>query len=165
MQGRTLAVGSLILAAAVAGSSDATATRPAISISSTPTVRTLETKVVTRFDARTHKLVPALRLGTATFSVVVANPSDVGLTAVTVVDPASPSCNRRIGTLDAGASFAYICHVPKVGRNLTIRVTASGHVPGDVRTLASASASATVTVKPPKRRRPHIPHFPPLATG
>jgi hypothetical protein len=102
MQVKALAVGSLILAASVAGSSDASASRAAIAITSTTSAKTLETTVVGRIDARTHKPVAALRLGAATFKVVVTNTGDVDLAGVTVDDPAVSTCSRTIGTLAAG---------------------------------------------------------------
>jgi hypothetical protein len=98
--------------------------------------------------------MPALRLGSATFAVVVTNPGDVALEAVAVLDPASPSCSRTIGALAAGGSVSYICHAPKVGRDFINRMTVSGRAPDGSRTLATATA--TVKVKPPKRRHSHI---------
>jgi hypothetical protein len=98
--------------------------------------------------------MPALRLGSATFAVVVTNPGDVALEAVGVLDPASPSCSRTIGALAAGGSVSYICHAPKVGRDFINRMTAVGRAPDGSRTLATTTA--TVKVKPAKRRRSHI---------
>ena len=170
MQVRTLAAGSLVLAAVVAGASDATASRPVITITSTPTVQALETTVLRRIDPKTHNLVASLRLATASFRVVVTNPGDVDLADVTVDDPGAPSCNRALGALAAGRSVAYVCRVPNIGRNFVNRLRASGLVPDGVRTLAgatraTAATSAAVTVKAPKRRS-RIPHiFAPPATG
>jgi uncharacterized repeat protein (TIGR01451 family) len=172
MQRRALAAGSLIVAAAIAGSSDATASRAVITISSTPTVQALDTTVVARLDASRQKPVAALRFGTATFRVVVTNPGDVDLTEVTVDDLAAPGCNRNIGTLAAGASLAYVCRAPNIGRNFTNRLTASGLIPASARTLAgttraTAATTAKVTVKEPRRRSriPKIFASAPKATG
>ncbi len=161
MQGRALAVGSLLLAAVVAGSSDATASKPAIVIVAGPRVQTLETKIVARLDAKTHTRVPELRFGTARFTVTVKNPGTDELAGVTVVDPQSPSCNRKIGTLAPGASLTYACRVANVARDFTTRLTATAF---PVRSLAGATetaratarTSARVRLKPP-RRRSHVP--------
>jgi hypothetical protein len=161
MQGRALAAGSLLLAAAVAGSSDATASKPALIVVAGPRVQTLETKVVARLDAKTHRRVPELRFGTARFTVTVKNPGADELAGVTVVAPQSPSCNRRIGTLPAGASLTYACRVANVARDFTTRLTATAFPvrspAGAAETArASASTSARVALKPP-RTRSHVP--------
>lgn len=148
MKGRALLVGAVLVGAAVAASSDATASAPALSITSTPTIQKLETKIVNR----NHHFT--LRFGTATFTVVVANPGDLDLDAVSVVDPASPSCNRTIGTLAAGASVSYVCRAPNIGRNFTNRLTVSGNTQDGIRTLATTTAA--VTVQRPIRKHSHI---------
>jgi hypothetical protein len=167
MQGRALAVGSLLLAAAVAGSSDATASKPGIVIVAGPRVQTLETKIVSRLDAKTHRLMPALRFGTARFTVTVKNPGADDLAGVAVVDPQSPGCNRRIGMLAAGASLTYACRVANVARNFTTRLTATAF---PLRSLAGAANAARTTAKTtasvrlrPPRRRSHVP--PPVFQG
>jgi len=173
MEGRALAVGSLIVAAAIGGSSDATASRPAITITTTPTVQKLESQIVGRVDATTHKAIPELVLGTATFEVVVANTGDVELADVTVDDPVAPTCNHRIGTLAPGDSVSYVCHRRNVGRDFVNRLRASGLVPDGLRTLAGAmratgETTAAVAVKAPHRksRIPHLPRtFRPRVTG
>lgn len=161
MQGRALAVGSLLLAAAVAGSSDATASKPAIVVVVGPRVQTLETKVVARLDAKTHSRVAELRFGTARFTVTVKNPGADELAGVTVVTPQSPGCNRKIGTLAAGASLTYACRAANVARDFTTRLTATAFPvrssAGAAETArATARTSARVTLKPP-RRRSHVP--------
>jgi hypothetical protein len=154
VRGKALLVGSLLVGAAVAASSDATASAPVLSIASTPTLQTVATKVVDRLDTRTEKRVPALLLGTATFTVTVANLGASELDAVSVVDPASPSCDRTIGALAAGASVSYVCHAPNVGRNFTNQMTVSGSTQDGSRTLATATAA--VKVQRPHRRHAHI---------
>jgi hypothetical protein len=164
MPGRALAVGSLLLAAAIAGSSAATASRPALTITSTPTAQSLETKVVvSRIDARTHRPLAALRLATATFTVTVSNPGDIDLADVAVGASAVPGCNRSLGTLAAGASVVYTCRAANVGRDFTNRLTASGKVANGARTLAAVT-TARVSVKAPKRRS-RIPHLFPHAVA
>ena len=162
MRGKALLVGSLLVGAAVAASSDATASAPALSITSTPKIQSVQTKVVDRLDPKNRTRAPALLFGTATFTVTVANPGDVELDAVSVVDSASPSCNRTIGALAAGASTSYVCHAPNVGRNFTNRMTASGSTQDGSRTLATAAAA--VKVRKPHRKQTHI-VFVPALTG
>jgi hypothetical protein len=162
VRGKALLVGSLLVGAAVAASSDATASAPALSITSTPTIQRVETKVVNRLDATTRTSEPALLFGTATFTVAVANPGASELDAVSVVDPASPSCDRTIGVLAAGASVSYVCHAPNVGRSFTNRMTVSGSTQDGSRTLATATAA--VKVRKPHRRRSNI-IFVPAFTG
>ncbi len=162
VRGKALLVGSLLVGAAVAASSDATASEPALSITSTPTIQRVDTTVVDRLDAKTQTREPVLRFGTATFTVTVANPGDVELDAVSVVDHASPGCNRTIGALAADASISYVCHAPDVGRNFTNRMTASGSTQDGSQTLATATAA--VAVQKPHRRHSHI-VFAPVFTG
>jgi hypothetical protein len=144
VKGKALLAGALLVGA-VAASSDATASGPALSITSTPTIQKLDTRIVDR----NHR--PALQFGTATFTVSVANTGDVDLAAVSVVDPASPSCNRTIGALAVGASVSYACHAPNVGRNFTNRMTASANTQDGIRTLATSTAAVKV-------RKPHLKH-------
>jgi hypothetical protein len=162
VRGRALIVGALLVGAAVAASSDATASAPALSITSTPTIQQVETKVVDRLDARTHTRVPALLFGTATFTVTAANPGGLELDGVSVVDPASPSCDRTIGVLAAGASLSYVCRAPNVGRDFTNQMTISGSTQDGSRTLATTTVD--VKVRKPHRRQSHI-HFEVTFTG
>ena len=162
VRGKALLVGSLLVGAAVAASSDATASAPILSITSTPTIQKVATTVVERFDAKTQKRIPTLQFGTATFTVTVANPGDVELDAVSVVDPAASSCDHTIGTLAADASVSYVCHAPNVGRNFTNRMTVAGSTQDGSRTLATATAA--VKVQKPRRKHVHI-VFTPAFTG
>ena len=165
-----MSAGFLLTAAAVYGlvtlGSDATASRatalaspPAISIVSSPTVQTLEPNVVATADGKTHTRRPTVLFGTAKFTITVTNTDLVGLINVATTDPLSPGCSRRIGTLAPGVSVAYHCSAANVRRNYTNRVTVSGQSQKGARVLgdakATASARATVKVKP---KTVHVPH-------
>jgi uncharacterized repeat protein (TIGR01451 family) len=150
--------------------SDATASRPvapldpAIAIVSSPKLQTLETKIVARPDAKTHTRKPALVLGTAKFRIALTNAGPGKLIGVTVTDPLSPDCNRKIGTLAAGAAIEYFCSAANVGRDYTNTVTASGRSADDARVLGQAHATSSVKVKPKrpkkkKKKRAHLPHL------
>src|SRR3954466_735911 len=97
-------------ACGVASSSHATETTPAISIVSTPNVQTLETRIVPKLDAKTHRWVATLDFGAATFRIGVTNHSTVELADVAVDASASAACNRQVGALAPGASVEYTCH-------------------------------------------------------
>ena len=155
-------------------SSDATASRPvvarsdpAIAIVSSPKLQTLETEIVAKLDAKTHTRKPALVLGTAKFTITLTNEGPEKLVGVTVTDPLSPDCNRRVGTLAPRAAIEYFCSAANVGRDYTNTVTASGRSADDARVLAQAHATSSVKVKPkpkrPKRKRAHA--FAPAFTG
>jgi uncharacterized repeat protein (TIGR01451 family) len=161
---------TLVYAVTTLGS-DATASRrlvapsgPAIAIVSSPKVQALETKIVAKLDAKTQVREPVLVLGTARFRITVKNAGPVNLRGVTVTDPLSPDCSRKIGRLDAGASIEYFCSAANVGRDYTNTVTASGRSADDARVLTQASATSTVKVKPKrakkkkKKKRAHLPH-------
>jgi hypothetical protein len=160
VRGKALLFGSLLVGAAVVASSDATASAPALSIVSTPTSQTVATKVISRLDTRTEKREPALLFGTATFTVTLANLGASELGAVSVADPASPSCDRTIGALAAGASVSYVCHAPNVGRDFINVLTASGSTQDG--NLTAATTTAYVTVRKPHRRRSTIVFTPPV---
>jgi hypothetical protein len=149
--------------------SDATASRPvlapphpAIAIVSSPKLQTLETKIVAKLDARTQAPKPALVLGTAKFRMTLTNAGPGKLIGVTVSDPLSPDCNRKIGTLAAGAAIEYFCSAANVGRDYTNTVTASGRSADDARVLTQAHATSYVKVKPKrpkKKKKAHLPHL------
>jgi hypothetical protein len=169
VKGKALLLGALLVGAAIGASSDATASAPALSLTTTPTIQRLETTVVDTLDPKAQKREPALRFGTAIFNVVVANTGDVELDSVSVVDPASPTCNRTIGVLATGATVSYVCHASNVGRNFTNRMTARGSTQDGIRTLAAATAAVKVR-KPHVKGRgkssiPTIPTTPPTASG
>jgi uncharacterized repeat protein (TIGR01451 family) len=151
-------------------SSDARASRPAlapsgpaIAIVSSPKLQTLETKIVAKLDAKTRTRKPALVLGTAKFRITLKNAGPEKLIGVTVIDPLSPDCNRKIGTLAAGAAIEYICSAANVGRDYTSTVTASGRWAEDARVRVQAHATAAVQVKPKPKRPKKIAHAPPVA--
>jgi uncharacterized repeat protein (TIGR01451 family) len=159
------------LPAVTALSSDATASRPvvapsapAIAIISSPKLQTLETMIVAKLDAKTQTRKPALVLGTAKFRMTLTNAGPVKLVGVTVRDPLSPDCNRRIGTLAAGAAIEYFCSAANVGRDYTNTVTVSGRSADDARVLAQAHATSSVQVKPkrPKKKKKRA-QLPPIA--
>jgi uncharacterized repeat protein (TIGR01451 family) len=85
--------------------------------------------------------------GTATFHLTVTNSGDVALTRVTVRDPRSPDCNRRLGTLRSGASRSYTCTRPNVRADFINTATVIGFLPGGG--TARASATAPVEVSQP----------------
>jgi uncharacterized repeat protein (TIGR01451 family) len=154
--------------------SDATASRPvvapsgaAIAIVSSPKLQTLETRIVARLDAKTHTRKPELVLGTAKFRMTLRNAGPAKLVGVTVKDPLSPDCNRKIGTLAAGAAIEYFCSAANVGRDYTNTATASGRSADDARVLAQASATSSVQVKPkrPKKKKKRAHAFAPAFTG
>jgi uncharacterized repeat protein (TIGR01451 family) len=129
---------------ATAAGSPVAASRPAIEIVSSPRVQTVQTRIVIRADAKTGTRTRTLMFGTARFTITVTNPSRVGLSGVTVTDPLSPGCNRRIGKLAPGTSITYSCSEANVRRSYTNVVTASGRSQG-VRNLTSARARVTAT--------------------
>jgi uncharacterized repeat protein (TIGR01451 family) len=84
--------------------------------------------------------------GTANFKITVENTGDVTLTDVTVRDPRSPNCDRKLGVLTAGASRTYSCVRRYVRAAFTNIAEATGKPPTgpDV----SASDSALVAAAP-----------------
>ena len=169
-----LFVGATSLYAVSTLGSDATASRPlvarshpAITIVSSPKLQTLETKIVAKVDAKTQTRKPALVLGTAKFRMTLTNTGPVKLLGVTVTDPLSPGCNRKVGTLSAGAAIEYLCSAANVGRDYRNTVTASGRSADDARVLAQAHATSSVQVKPkrPKKKKKRAHAFAPAFTG
>lgn len=147
-----------------------TSAQPGIVVVAGPSLQWLDAKVVGRIDGMTHRRRPALVLGTARFTIMVRNSGAVALRGVAITDPLSPGCNRTIAALAPDASVSYRCSAPKVGRNFTNTVTASGRPAAVARSLASAGATAaaratasattTVKVRRPKKRRSHVPRLP-----
>jgi uncharacterized repeat protein (TIGR01451 family) len=166
-----LCIAAMSLYAVSRLTSDAAASRPlvahsgpAIAIVSSPKLQRLETKIVAKFDPKTHTHKPALVLGTAKFRIKLTNVGPVKLTGVRVSDPLSPNCNRKIGRLDAGAEIEYFCFTANVGRDYTNTVTASGRWAEDARVLAQAEATSSVKVKQKrpkkkKKKKAHVPHL------
>jgi hypothetical protein len=173
----TLFAAAVLLATAVAAvgsDSRPSAPSPALVVAVGPEVQALATTIVARVDPRTHRVGPALRLATARFRIVVTNTGPERLVGVAVSDPRSPGCNRLLGELAPGASLAYACSAPGVGRNFVNAVTASARfaaelrVPAAAEATARATATAVVRVKPPKKKKSHVPpppFKPPPAPG
>jgi hypothetical protein len=88
---------------------------------------------------------PSLVFGNARFTITVTNPNPVRLFGVTVTDPLTPDCNRKIGILAPGVSIAYSCSAANVPRDYTNVVTVSGQRSKAVRILARAQATVTAT--------------------
>jgi CSLREA domain-containing protein/uncharacterized repeat protein (TIGR01451 family) len=85
--------------------------------------------------------------GTATFTITVKNPSGIAKTAVAVVDPLTPSCDRSIGDLAAGAtSTPYTCSTGPLFASFTNVATATATAPEG---MVTASAGAYVNVVDP----------------
>jgi uncharacterized repeat protein (TIGR01451 family) len=161
-----LLVAATAVCAVVTIGSNAAASRPfvarehpGLAIASSPKSQTLETRIVAKVNSKTHARTPRLVLGTAKFTITVTNTNRVESTDATVTDPLSPRCSRNVGMLAPGASVAYVCSAPNVGRNYTNTVTVSGQWPKGARALAGARATATATalvkVKKPKTKVVH----------
>jgi hypothetical protein len=68
---------------------------------------------------------------------------------VSVADPSTPGCNRRIGTLAAGASKTYSCTRPHVTKSFTNHAGVVGTAPnGRIRVTDVDAAAVTITKKP-----------------
>ena len=89
--------------------------------------------------------------GVARFRITVTNVGNVRLHKVSVADPSTPGCNRRLGTLAAGASKTYVCMHPHVMKSFLNRASVVGTAPngrGAVRRVTDID-SAAVTIKKP----------------
>jgi hypothetical protein len=77
----------------------------------------------------------------------VKNIGNVRLRKVSVTDPLTPGCNRRLGTLTVGASKTYSCMQPHVMKSFLNRA----HVVGTARSgrRVTDTDSAAVTTKKP----------------
>jgi uncharacterized repeat protein (TIGR01451 family) len=85
--------------------------------------------------------------GIARFRITVTNIGDVRLRNVSVADPSTPGCNRRLGTLAARASKTYSCMRPHVMKSFLNRAGVVGTAPNGRRVTDSDSAAVT-TKKP-----------------
>jgi uncharacterized repeat protein (TIGR01451 family) len=85
--------------------------------------------------------------GVARFRITVKNIGNVRLRKVSVTDPLTPGCNRRLGTLTVGASKTYSCMQPHVMKSFLNRA----HVVGTARSgrRVTDTDSAAVTTKKP----------------
>jgi uncharacterized repeat protein (TIGR01451 family) len=87
--------------------------------------------------------------GVARFRITVMNIGSVLLRNVRVVDPSTPGCNRRLGTLAAGASKTYSCTRPHVTKPFINRASVGGTAPnGRVRVTDVDAAVVTIPKKP-----------------
>jgi uncharacterized repeat protein (TIGR01451 family) len=131
----------LAVAALAALGAEAAAASPqgAIVVASSPKVQTVATRIAA------HARRPVLVLGTATFTITVKNPGRSPLVGVTVSDPLSPACDRRVGTVAAGASIAYPCAAARVPRGYTNVVTVSALTVAGTRDLERAAAATTAS--------------------
>jgi uncharacterized repeat protein (TIGR01451 family) len=87
--------------------------------------------------------------GVARFRITVTNIGNVRLRKVSVADPSTPSCNRRLGTLAAGASKTYSCVRPHVTKSFTNHAGVVGTAPnGRIRVTDVDAAAVTITKKP-----------------
>ena len=66
-----------------------------------------------------------------------------------VADPSTPGCNRRLGTLAAGASKTYSCTRPNVTKSFVNRAGVVGTAPnGRIRVTDVDAAAVTIPKKP-----------------
>ena len=87
--------------------------------------------------------------GVARFRITVTNTGNVRLRNVRVADPSTPGCNRRLGTLAAGASKTYSCTQPNVTKSFVNRAGVVGTAPnGRIRVTDVDAAAVTITKKP-----------------
>ena len=87
--------------------------------------------------------------GVARFRITVTNIGNVLLRKVRVADPSTPGCNRRLGTLAAGASKTYSCTRPNVTKSFVNRAGVVGTAPnGRIRVTDVDAAAVLVTKKP-----------------
>ena len=87
--------------------------------------------------------------GVARFRITVTNTGNVRLRNVRVADPSTPACNRRLGTLAAGASKTYSCTKPNVTKSFVNRAGVVGTAPnGRIRVTDVDAAAVTITKKP-----------------
>jgi uncharacterized repeat protein (TIGR01451 family) len=87
--------------------------------------------------------------GVARFRITVTNIGNVLLRKVRVADPSTPGCNRRLGTLAAGASKTYSCTRPNVTKSFLNRAGVVGTAPnGRIRVTDVDAAAVLVTKKP-----------------
>ncbi len=118
---------------------------PKIAIVKSPKTQTLTTTFKTVKSAAAS--TTTVTYGTAHFTIKVTNTGDVTLHSVNVSDPASPGCNKTIGTLASHASKTYTCSRSTVTVGFTNVATAHGTSPKGVRVEDADHAKVKVTVK------------------
>ena len=87
--------------------------------------------------------------GVARFRITVTNIGNVRLRRVRVADPSTPGCNRRLGTLAAGASKTYSCTRPNVTKSFLNRAGVVGTAPNGRIRVADVDAAAVLVTKKP----------------
>ena len=102
---------------------------------------------------------------TAAFTITVTNTGKVTLSDVTVTDPRSPGCDRKLGTLATAAAKNYMCTQPDVKKDFTNVATATGKPPTGADVKASDHAKVKVApFTPPQRPQIAIVKSPKLQT-
>ena len=81
-----------------------------------------------------------------TFTIVVTNSGDLDLSGLAVVDPATPDCDRSLGSLAVGAHVNYSCGATGVMFEFTNTAMVSGTV--SARMYVSGTDSASVDLLP-----------------
>ncbi len=119
---------------------------PKIAIVKSPKTQTVTTKTNTVTSANGSSKT-TVTYGAAHFSIKVTNTGDVTLHDVKVTDPASPGCDKPLGTLAPNASKTYSCSRSTVRSNFTNVATAHGISPKGVNVQATDHANVKVTVK------------------
>ncbi len=119
---------------------------PRIGIVKSPKSQTLTTKL-DQTKTSTGATQTTVSYGTASFTIKVTNSGNVALHAVTVSDPASPGCNKSLGSLAVGASRSYQCSRSAVASSFTNVATANGTSPKGKHVTATDHAKVTVKVK------------------
>src|SRR5262249_14074114 len=117
------------------------------------------------------------RGGTAHFTITVTNTGDVVLKDVTVTDPITPACSRKIGTLQPGQTVSYTCVQTNVKANFDNvvivtgtpptgpNVTATDTAPVKVAPLKPAPVKTPVKKAKPAKKHKTISHKKPKNTG
>jgi uncharacterized repeat protein (TIGR01451 family) len=118
---------------------------PKLAIVKSPKSQTLTTTLKTVKSGGGSKTT--VTYGTAHFTIKVTNIGDVTLHSISVTDPASPGCNKTIGTLVSHASKTYSCSRSTVTAGFENVATAHGTSPKGVKVEAADHAGVTVRVK------------------
>ena len=82
--------------------------------------------------------------GTAKFTITVTNTGDTTLSNVTVSDPLSTGCDKKLGTLAVGQSKSYSCTKTGVAADFQNVATATGKPPTTAAVKATDHANITV---------------------
>src|SRR5262249_30523900 len=93
--------------------------------------------------------------GTAHFTITVTNTGDVVLRNVRVMDPTTPACSRKIGTLQPGQTVSYTCVQTNVKANFDNVAVVTGTPPTGPN--VTATDTAPVKVAPLKPVEPKVP--------